>query len=159
MTGIKSTRPISKNIGRPMMAPTNAIAHGSALGDAWPTIVSTIWSAPPESASNLANMAPSAIRMPTPAAVVPKPVVNDSRTSLTFTPAKMPTVSPPPISARNGCSFATVMRTTISAIAASAAMISCQPDATGSMTSVPAIAVTLGRTVDRADIRTPSGIR
>ena len=53
-----------------MIAPTSAIAHGSVRGEAWPTIVSTIWSAPPESASSLANIAPSAIRMPTPAAVV-----------------------------------------------------------------------------------------
>ena len=43
-------------------------------------MVSTIWSAPPESASSLANIAPSAIRMPTPAAVVPKPAPNDVST-------------------------------------------------------------------------------
>ena len=29
MTGISRTRPISKNIGRPMIAPTSAIAQGS----------------------------------------------------------------------------------------------------------------------------------
>jgi hypothetical protein len=42
--------------------------------DERPTIVSTIWSAPPESASSLPNIAPRAIRVPTPAAVLPKPV-------------------------------------------------------------------------------------
>ena len=82
MTGISRTRPISKNIGRPMIAPTSAIAHGRARGDACPTMVSTISSAPPESASSLANIAPSAIRMPTPAAVVPNPSAKDSRTLL-----------------------------------------------------------------------------
>jgi len=40
-----------------------------------PMIVSTIWSAPPESASSLPNIAPSAISVPTPAAVSPKPFV------------------------------------------------------------------------------------
>ena len=49
--------------------------------EARPTIVSTTWSAPPESASSLANIAPSAISTPTPAAVVPNPVVNDAMTS------------------------------------------------------------------------------
>src|SRR6185312_12159763 len=95
MTGIKSTRPISKNIGRPIMAPTNAIAHGSARGDARPMMVSTISSAPPESASSLANIAPRAIRMPTLAAVSPNPLPNESRTSPGFCPATMPTVKAP----------------------------------------------------------------
>src|SRR6478672_9723182 len=148
MTGISMTRPISKNIGRPMIAPTRAIAHGSARAEARPTMVSTIWSAPPESASSFANIAPSAIRAPTPAAVVPKPVVNESSTALKSSPATMPTVSAPRIRARNGCSFTTVMRTTISAIPASAARISCQPGATGCTRSVPA----RGRTADRVDI-------
>jgi len=39
MTGIRRTRPISKNIGRPMIAPTKAIAHGNIRGDACPTMV------------------------------------------------------------------------------------------------------------------------
>jgi hypothetical protein len=41
-----------------MIAPTDAIAQGSARSLARPTIVSTIWSAPPESASNFPNIAP-----------------------------------------------------------------------------------------------------
>ncbi len=75
MTGISSTRPISKNIGSPMSAPTRAIAHGSMRSLDRPTMVSTISSAPPESASSLPNIAPSAISVPTPAAVSPKPVL------------------------------------------------------------------------------------
>ena len=121
-----------------MIAPTTAIAQGSARGEARPTMVSTISSAPPESASSLANIAPSAIRMPTPAAVVPNPSENDSRTSPTFMPATIPTASAPKISDRNGCNFATVISTTISAIPTSAASTSCQPDATGSGSSVSA---------------------
>ena len=70
MTGISRTRPISKNIGRPMIAPIAAIDHGSIRGLDRPTIVSTIWSAPPESASSLPNIAPSAISTPTPATVL-----------------------------------------------------------------------------------------
>ena len=75
ITGISSTRPISKNIGSPMSAPTSAIAHGSVRVDERPTMVSTIWSAPPESASSLPNIAPSAISVPTPAAVEPNPLL------------------------------------------------------------------------------------
>jgi hypothetical protein len=136
MTGISRTRPISKNIGRPMIAPTRAIAHGSARGEAWPTMVSTISSAPPESASSLANIAPNAINMPTPAAVVPKPSVNEPSTVSRFSPATIPTVRPPKISARKGCNLATVIRTTMTAMPASAARMSCQPAATGSANSV-----------------------
>ena len=73
MTGINSTRPISKNIGNPMIMPTRAIAHGSIRSLARSTMVFTSWSAPPESASNLPKMAPRAIRVPTDATVLPTP--------------------------------------------------------------------------------------
>ena len=115
-----------------MIAPTSAIAQGRARGDACPTMVSTISSAPPESASNLANIAPNAIRMPTPAAVEPNPSAKDLSTFCRSSPATMPTVNAPKISARNGCSLTTVIKTTITAIPARKARISCQPDATGS---------------------------
>ena len=52
------------------------------------------------------------------------------------TPATMPTVRAPKISARNGCSFAKVISTTMTAMPASAAGTSCQPAATGSISSV-----------------------
>ena len=74
MTGTSSTKPISKNIGRPMTAPMRAIAHGRVAGDALDTSVSTISSAPPESASNLPMIAPRAMRTPTDATVDPTPV-------------------------------------------------------------------------------------
>ena len=132
MTGISSTRPISKNIGRPMIAPTRAIAQGNIRGDACPTMVSTISSAPPESASSLANIAPSAIRMPTLAAVLPKPLANEVSTVANSSPATTPTVSAPKIRPRKGCSFTTVMSTMITAIPARKASIRCGVDATGS---------------------------
>ena len=113
-----------------MIAPTSAIAQGRARGEACPTMVSTISSAPPESASNLANIAPNAIRMPTPAAVEPNPSAKDLSTFCRSSPATMPTVNAPKISARNGCSLTTVIKTTITAIPARKARISCQPDAT-----------------------------
>ena len=121
-----------------MIAPTNAIAHGSIRGEACPTMVSTISSAPPESASSLANIAPRAIKIPTLAAVDPNPLENEASTSLMFSPAAMPTVSAPKIRARNGCSLTIVISTTIRAMPASAARTNCMPPATGSTSSVPA---------------------
>ncbi len=53
-------------------------------------MVSTISSAPPESARSLANIAPSAIRMPTLAAVDPNPLENESSTVPMFSPANRP---------------------------------------------------------------------
>ena len=55
-----------------------------------------------------------------------------------FTPATMPTVRAPKIRARNGCSLAMVISTTMTAMPASAASTSCQPAATGSASSGPA---------------------
>ena len=55
-----------------------------------------------------------------------------------FTPATMPTVKAPKISARNGCSLAMVISTTMTAMPASAASTNCQPAATGSASSGPA---------------------
>ena len=126
MTGISSTRPISKNIGSPISAPTSAIAHGSVAGLDRPTIVSTIWWAPPESASSLPNIAPSAIRLPTPAAVSPKPVLKLAVTSSRSSPATTPTTYDPMVSARKGCIFSQTISTTTTAIAATAARISCR---------------------------------
>ncbi len=63
-TGISSTSPISKNIGMPMIAAISAIFHGSVAGRPRSS-VSTTLSAPPESASSLPTIAPSAISTPT----------------------------------------------------------------------------------------------
>ncbi len=124
MTGISRTSPISKNIGRPMIAPIAAIDHGSIRWLDLPTIVSTIWSAPPESASSLPNIAPRAIRMPTPLTVSPTPVLKLPTTSSMLRPAIAPTVSEPRIRARNGCSLKNVISTTSTAIPTSAAVMS-----------------------------------
>ncbi|MCP9955224.1 hypothetical protein LUX33_47315 [Actinomadura madurae] len=105
MTGISRTRPISKNIGRPISAPTRAIAHGRNLRPDRPTMVSTIWSAPPESASSLPNIAPSAMSAPTPAAVSPNPLPNPSMVSAIGSPAMAPTSTEPSVRLRNGCTL------------------------------------------------------
>lgn len=63
-TGISRTSPISKNIGIPMIAAMSAIFHGRAAGLPFKS-VSTMRSAPPESASSFPSIAPRAIRTPT----------------------------------------------------------------------------------------------
>jgi hypothetical protein len=102
MTDMSSTRPISKNIGRPISAPTSAIAHGNVRALERPTIVSTIWSAPPESASNRPNIAPRAIRVPTLATVAPTPVPKLTSVSSMCMPASAPTAIEPIVRDRNG---------------------------------------------------------
>src|ERR1019366_3965474 len=104
MTGMSSTRPISKNIGRPISAPTNAIAQGSVRALDRLTMVSTIWSAPPESASSRPNIAPRAISVPTLATVDPTPAPKLTSVSLSCTPASPPTAIEPIVSERNGWS-------------------------------------------------------
>lgn len=72
-TGISSTMPTSKKIGSPTIPAISTIAQGIAFRLALARIVSTIWSAPPESASSRPRTAPSAISTPVPATVVPRP--------------------------------------------------------------------------------------
>ena len=62
---------------------------------------------------------------------MPKPSENDFSTFSRFSPATIPTVSAPKIRARNGCSLTHVISTTITAMPARKARMSCQPDATG----------------------------
>ncbi len=131
ITGISSTRPISKNIGSPMSAPTSAMAHGSVRVDERPTMVSTIWSAPPESASSLPNIAPRAINVPTLAAVEPNPLLKLVIAASSAIPATAATTSEPIVSARNGCTENRVIRTTMTAMPTSAAMTSWAPFAGG----------------------------
>ena len=104
-------------------------------GDAWPTMVSTISSAPPESARSFANIAPSAMRMPTLAAVLPNPSVNDASTVVKDSPATTPTANPPKIRPRNGCSFTTVMSRTMTAMPTANASANRGVEATGSASS------------------------
>ena len=123
MTGINRTRPISKNIGRPMTAPTRAMVHGSALVLERPTSVSTIRSAPPESARSLPNIAPKPIRIPTLPMVDPKPVANAATDSAEPRPAARPTPTAPMDSARKGCRSSQVISAMMTATPATAAMI------------------------------------
>ena len=105
ITGISRTRPTSKNMGSPISAPTRAIIHGRERGLARLTRVSTMRSAPPESASSLPYIAPRPMRMPTPPMVSPKPLANAVTASVVPMPAAMPTAIAPIISERNACSL------------------------------------------------------
>jgi len=107
-----------------MSAPTSANAHGSVSVDERPTMVSTIWSAPPESASSLPNIALRAISVPTPAAVEPNPLLKLVIAASSGIPAAAATTSDPIVSARNGCTENRVIRRTITAMPRSAAMMS-----------------------------------
>lgn len=85
-------------------------------------IVSTIWSAPPESASSLPRIAPSAMSTPTPATVDPSPVVKLTIALSSGAPANAPSASEPMVSARKACTLNLVMSTTMTAMPASTAM-------------------------------------
>ena len=115
ITGISRTRPISKNIGRPMRAPTRAIAHGRARSLARVTMVSTTWSAPPESARSLPNIAPSPIRSPTDAEVVPNPLPKLVPAWASPSPAPIPTPMEATVRARNGWILSQLIRPTMTA--------------------------------------------
>ena len=73
ITGNSSTRPISKNIGRPMMTATKAIIQGTLAPETLASRVSTTLLAPPESAINLPSIAPKPISRPTSCNTEPTP--------------------------------------------------------------------------------------
>ena len=127
MIGTSSTRPISKNIGSPIRAPTRAIAQGSVRALDRSTIVSTISAAPPESASSLPNIAPSAMSTPTEATVAPTPAEKLSTVLDSSAPATAPVRIEPMVRARNGCTLSQVISTTITAMPISAAATSWPP--------------------------------
>ncbi len=131
ITGMSSTRPISKNIGRPMIAPTRPITHGRARTLVRETMVSTMRSAPPESASSFPYIAPSAMRMPTLPSVAPNPVMKLVVASPAAMPATRPVTSAPRSRERNGWTRSHVMSTTITATPTMAAVISCGSAAEG----------------------------
>ena len=109
-TGTSRTTPTSKNSGSPSIAAIRAIAQGSPAGPTRPMIVSTIVSLPPESASSLPTIAPSAINRPTDPTVAPNPRVKLLTMSRGATPATAPITAVPSISARNGWNFARVIK-------------------------------------------------
>ena len=96
---------------------------GQRAGLDRPTIVSTIWSAPPESASSLPNIAPSAISVPTPAAVSPKPLGKLAMVVGDRQPGDGADTREPMVRLRNGCTLNQVISTTIRAMPTSAAVI------------------------------------
>ncbi len=115
MTGISSTRPISKNIGMPMMKAISAIRHGKPWR-APVRILSTISSAPPESASSLPSIAPRTISTPTPPSTSPTPFSNERATLPSPMPDPIPTNRDPMVRARKPCTFAATISSTTMAI-------------------------------------------
>ena len=103
-----------------------------------PTIVSTIWSAPPESASSLANIAPSAIRVPTPAAVRAEAGEERGQQRAVGVPGCSDRPGTPTVSAPEDQGEERVhlqdrdQHDDQARCRARAARISCQPEATGS---------------------------
>jgi hypothetical protein len=85
--------------------------------------LSTIRSAPPDSASRPPIMAPSAMSSPTPPTVVPTPPVKLVIVFSTLNPATMPITAAPSTSGRNGWTFAHVMSSTTTAMPSRAARI------------------------------------
>ena len=120
-TGTSSTTPTSKNRGSPRMAAINAIAQGSPRLPTLPMMVSTMVSAPPESASSAPNIAPRPISRPTAPTVPPNPVVKLVMMSSGATPATIPMTAVPSIRARNGCIFTHTISTTTAAMPKTAA--------------------------------------
>ena len=114
--------PTSKNSGSPITEAISTIAQGIERPPALARIVSTIWSAPPESASILPRIAPSAISTPTPATVEPSPAVKLVIALSSGAPAKAPSASDPMVSARKAWSLNLVMSRTMTAMPASTAM-------------------------------------
>ncbi len=105
-----------------MIEAIRTMAQGIARPLAFARIVSTTWSAPPESASSLPRIAPSAMRTPTPATVEPRPAVKLAIVSAGAAPAKEPSASEPMVSARKACILSLVIRRTMTAMPARTAM-------------------------------------
>ncbi len=103
----------------------STIAQGSARPLDLARIVSTIWSAPPESASSLPRIAPSAMRTPVPATVEPMPLVKPAIALSSGAPATAPSTSEPMVRERKACSLNLVISRTMAAMPASTAMPSC----------------------------------
>ena len=78
------------------------MTHGSARTLERAMRVSTMRSAPPESASSLPKMAPRAISTPTPPMVEPKPVVKLRMACTALMPATRPVTSAPIMSETKG---------------------------------------------------------
>ena len=116
ITGSSSTRPISKNIGRPMITATSVMDQTTLLPPALASSVSTTRLAPPESASSLPSMAPRAISRPTSFRTPPTPSSKLLMILASSTPEARPTKAEPSTRARKGWSLNLAISTTISAM-------------------------------------------
>ena len=152
-TGTRITTPTSKNSGRPMIAAMRAIPQGSLLPESRSVIRLTMMSAPPESASSLPSIAPSAMRIPTAPAVLPNPLMKLVNAAVGAIHATAASAAEPRISARNGCIFSQLISTTMTAIPTRQARTSW-PFPALLIGSANGVAV---RTAPAADMRPPGG--
>ncbi len=108
--GISSTKPTSKNTGRPMMKATTIIAQCAFFSPKARISVLAMRSAPPDSAIILPSMVPRPTTSAMWPSVLPTPVSN----ALTILPIGMPTATPSTsdttISVTNGLSLRTAIR-------------------------------------------------
>src|SRR5690606_27886491 len=110
------------NSGRPMTEAISTMAQGIARPLAFARMVSTTWSAPPESASILPRVAPRAISTPTLATVEPSPARNRRMALSSGAPGRGPGARDPMVSARRAWSLYLVMSRTLTAMPARTAM-------------------------------------
>ena len=94
--------PTSKKSGMPTTKAMSAMAQGSPGPEVLSRIVSTIWSAPPESMRSLPIMAPKAMSVPTPPIVEPRPAVKAVKVSASGIPAARARTAEPRVRARKG---------------------------------------------------------
>ena len=138
--------PTSKNSGMPTTKAISAMAHGRRGPGVRARMVSTIWSAPPESMSSLPMIAPKAMSVPTPPIVDPRPAVKAVKVSPRGTPATTASTAEPRASARKGCILRHTMSATMTAMPRTAAATS------RAGLSVWATGSAAGRASVRADI-------
>ncbi len=117
MIGTISTRPTSKNSGRPMTIATSAITQGSQRPLAAPSRVEAMRSAAPDSASSAPSMAPRAMIIPASPSRPPAPLLKALATASAGSPAPSPAMKVPTRIDRNGGRRVALMRKTMAPMA------------------------------------------
>ncbi|RMS09134.1 hypothetical protein ALP75_201009 [Pseudomonas syringae pv. actinidiae] len=123
MIGTISTRPTSKNSGRPMTMATSAIIQGSIRPLPSLSRVEAMRSAAPDSAIRAPSIAPSAMMMPASPRMAPAPLLNAFATDSAGKPAPIPAMKVPTRIDRKGGSLVALINTMIVAMAIRQQMI------------------------------------
>lgn len=118
MMGTISTRPTSKNNGRPITMATRAITHGRLRPLPSPSRVLAMRSAAPDSAISAPSMEPRAMMMPASPRMLPAPLLKALATASAGSPAPSPAMKVPMRIDRNGGKRVTPMSRTMARMAA-----------------------------------------